>query len=160
MSFTEPRAYRSDDLDLDDCDNDLRVSMGGNGDWYVEVVPHGRKLGPYVRVTTSGTRRAQQHVPAAVHELYRAMGGEPPLGQQGTLLSFREMLEEGGQGETLPSLGERINARARAGAEMVAAEEAARRAGPKDRPEAVRKAQEAKVAYLAARAAEARGEGR
>jgi hypothetical protein len=79
------RRYRSDDRDLDDCDNDLVVMPpDGNGDWYVSVLPHGHKIGPTVRVTTSGSPRGQRGVSTAVARLYRAMGGE----EEPSLLDF------------------------------------------------------------------------
>ena len=70
------RYYRSDDRDLEGHDNDLHVFMGGNGDWYVSIVKHGERFGPSVRLTTSGTPRGFEHVPAAMMGLYRALGGE------------------------------------------------------------------------------------
>jgi hypothetical protein len=54
-------------------DNDLVVSMGGNGDWYITIVKHGEKIGPTVRLTTSGTPRGFEGVPAAVAKLYQAL---------------------------------------------------------------------------------------
>lgn len=78
MSFEEPRTYRSDDRDLRGDDNDLGVFAGGNGDWYITIVAHGERLGPAVRLTTSGTPRGLDHVPAAVANLYRALGAERP----------------------------------------------------------------------------------
>lgn len=75
--MAEPRRYRSDDRDLEDHDLDLVVlPPDGNGDWYVSVLPHGDKIGPTVRVTTSGTPNGQHGVCVAVARLYRAMGGE------------------------------------------------------------------------------------
>ncbi len=70
----EPRRYRSDDRDLAGRDDDLVVSQGGNGDWYVTIVKHGEKTGPSVRLTTSGTRPEFSGVPAAMAKLYRALG--------------------------------------------------------------------------------------
>jgi hypothetical protein len=72
----EVRAYRSDDRDLRGCDNELRVFSGGNGDWYVSIVGRGDRIGPAVRITTSGTPRGFEHVPVAIARLYRALGGE------------------------------------------------------------------------------------
>jgi len=68
--------YRSDDRDLPGHDNDLLVFSGGNGDWYVSVVKHGEKIGPCVRITTSGSPRGQEGVCVAVARLHRAMAGE------------------------------------------------------------------------------------
>lgn len=73
----ENRVYRSDDRDLDRCDNDLVVFQGDNGDWYISIVSHGEKLGKHVRVTTSGAPRGQVDVATAVLALYRALGGSP-----------------------------------------------------------------------------------
>jgi hypothetical protein len=58
-TLTEQRRYRSDDRDLDGCDNDLLIFQGENGDWYVSIVKHGEKLGPCVRITTSGAPARQ-----------------------------------------------------------------------------------------------------
>jgi hypothetical protein len=69
----EPRRYRSDDRDL--ADNDLVVSFGPNGDWYISIVKHGEKIGPSVRITTSGTPRGFEGVPVAVARLFRALPG-------------------------------------------------------------------------------------
>lgn len=72
-TWGSPRRYRSDDRDQERNDNDLLVFMGGNGDWYVSIVKHGEKLGPAVRLTTSGTPHNCQDVPAAMAALYRAL---------------------------------------------------------------------------------------
>ena len=80
-SYAEPRRYRSDDRDLNGCDQDLQVFMGENGDWYVSIVKHGERCGPCVRVTTSGTPRGLEGVPLAVHQLYLAMKSREPLGR-------------------------------------------------------------------------------
>jgi hypothetical protein len=76
--FGQQRRYRSDDRDLHDHDKELVVSMGGNGDWYVMIVDTGRKLGPSVRITTSGAPHGQDMAAPAVANLYRALGGEAP----------------------------------------------------------------------------------
>jgi hypothetical protein len=45
--------YTSDDRDLED-PNDLVIWQGGNGDWYVAVVPKGHStIGRAVRLCTS-----------------------------------------------------------------------------------------------------------
>lgn len=75
-AFTELRRYRSDDRDLDGHDHDLLVFQGENSDWYASIVPHGERLGPAVRVTTSGVPRGFEHMPMAMMTLYRALGGE------------------------------------------------------------------------------------
>jgi hypothetical protein len=71
--FATPRRYRSDDRDLEGHDNDLMVYQGGNGDWYITIVKHEQKIGPTVRLTTSGTPRGFEGVPKAVWSLYRAL---------------------------------------------------------------------------------------
>lgn len=78
MGFEDQRRYRSDDRDLPDGDRELVLSMGGNGDWYFMIVETGRKLGPSVRVTTSGAPRELHLVAGAVANLYRALRGEKP----------------------------------------------------------------------------------
>lgn len=72
-SWATPRRYRSDDRDVTGLDNDLLVFHGNNGDWYVSVLPHGNRVGPAVRLTTSGTPRGFDGVPAAMAHLYRAL---------------------------------------------------------------------------------------
>jgi hypothetical protein len=72
---TEARRYRSDDRDLPDGDNDLLVFAAENGDWYIAIVRHGEKLGPAVRLTTSGSPRGLERVPVAVAKLFDALGG-------------------------------------------------------------------------------------
>lgn len=76
MGFEEQRRYRSDDRDLPNNDRELVLSMGGNGDWYIMIVETGRKLGPAVRVTTSGAPREMRLVGPAIANLYRALGNE------------------------------------------------------------------------------------
>jgi hypothetical protein len=75
-TFGAPRTYRSDDRDLPGEDNELTVFQGGNGDWYVSIHKHGERLGPAVRVTTSGAPSGQPGVALAVYRLWRALGGE------------------------------------------------------------------------------------
>jgi hypothetical protein len=69
----EPREYRSDDRDLRDGDKRLVVSQGGNGDWYVSILNPGQKIGPTVRITTSGCPRGYEGVSLAIGDLYRAL---------------------------------------------------------------------------------------
>lgn len=71
------RIYPSDDRDVEP--NDLVVTRGGNGDWYVTVAPSGGRIGPTVRLTTHGTPRGKDFVPGAMANLFRALGGEPPV---------------------------------------------------------------------------------
>lgn len=75
--FGAPRVYRSDDRDLPGEDRELVIFSGGNGDWYVQIRERGDRLGPTVRVTTSGAPSGQQHVGLAIYRAWRAMGGEP-----------------------------------------------------------------------------------
>lgn len=102
--MAEPRRYRSDDRDLEDHDLDLVVMPpDGNGDWYVSVLPHGHKIGPTVRVTTSGAPSAQRDVPLAVAGLYDAIGGRPPRCSSCSELLFDLQME--GVGAKTPSEG-------------------------------------------------------
>ncbi len=85
------RRYLSHDRP-EEGDVELLAFKGGNGDWYLSIVPQGWKnarLAPLpgedagpdacVRITTSGERRGHHHVAGVVANLFRAMGGEPPL---------------------------------------------------------------------------------
>ena len=73
MSWGEPRSYRSDDRDLEQCDYRLDVSMGENGDWYLCIVRSDKKSSwEHVRITTSGSKRPG--VANAIADLYRALG--------------------------------------------------------------------------------------
>ena len=99
--MAEPRRYRSDDRDLASKDLELVAFSAGNGDWYVGVWSHGHKIGPTVRVTTSGTPSAQRDVPLAVAGLYDALGGKPPRCTRCTELLFDLQME--GVGAKTPS---------------------------------------------------------
>ncbi len=68
--------------------------MGGNGDWYVMIVETEKKLGPSVRITTSGVHRDQRMVAPAMANLYRALGGEQPFVLVGDDLSLFEPEDE------------------------------------------------------------------
>ncbi len=83
----EPRRYLTHDCDQGRVE--LVVQAGGNGDWYVSIVPESHRIARLaglpgetprlhscVRVTTSGERREHHGAAAAVAALYRAMGGE------------------------------------------------------------------------------------
>ncbi len=50
---------------------ELVVSMAGNGDWYVSVLPEGHKAGPTVRITTSGQRL--HGIVSAIAAVYQAL---------------------------------------------------------------------------------------
>ena len=69
------RVYRSDDRDIEGCDNELVVFAGENGDWYVAVRTTGERIGKAVRITTSGTPRGFERMPRAVARLYAALRG-------------------------------------------------------------------------------------
>jgi hypothetical protein len=71
--WSKPRRYRSDDRDMHGHDNDLMVLQGGNGDWYVSVVRHGERIGPSVRLTTSGMPRGYEQASLMVSRLYRCL---------------------------------------------------------------------------------------
>lgn len=75
-AFGAPRIYRSDDRDLPGEDNELVVFHGGNGDWYVSIRKHGERVGPAVRLSTSGHPPGREGCALAVYRLWRAMGGE------------------------------------------------------------------------------------
>jgi len=73
----EPRDYLTDDCDVGQ--ETLRISMGGNGDWYITILDKpGHRIGSTVRLTTSGARREHEHVALAVARLYDALGGVGP----------------------------------------------------------------------------------
>jgi hypothetical protein len=61
----------------DDCDkSDLELSIfqGGNGDWYISILPEGHRIGPCVRISTSGGASARvPGLTAAIAEVYQAL---------------------------------------------------------------------------------------
>jgi hypothetical protein len=63
---------------MEDHDLELMVFHGDNGDWYVSIVETHKKLGPCVRITTSGSPRGQHMVAPTIANLYRTLGGEEP----------------------------------------------------------------------------------
>ncbi len=77
--WPEAREYLCDDRD-DDEPYKLSISMGGNGDWYVSVLPKGDRWSrATVRLCTSGGAiRAVPGLVEAVCDAYRALGGEIP----------------------------------------------------------------------------------
>ena len=86
-SFVEAR-YLTDDRDLKER-NELVILLGGNGDWYVGVVPEGEGcLGRMVRHCTSGGASFEAPgLTVAISEAYRAIlkircpaCGEPDTG--------------------------------------------------------------------------------
>lgn len=73
--FGEEARYRTDDRDYpDDEQYELKIMPGGNGDWYVSVLPIGDALGPSVRLCTSGgASRAAPGLTAGISSAYRAI---------------------------------------------------------------------------------------
>ncbi len=68
--------YLTDDRDETRRRNELVISFGGNGDWYVAVVPEGQEgtIGHSVRICTSGG--ASSAVPGlapAIADMFRAL---------------------------------------------------------------------------------------
>lgn len=68
------RRYLTDDRDERNR-NELIIFQGGNGDWYVGVVPEGEMwIGRTVRICTSGgAASACPGLPSAIAAAYRAM---------------------------------------------------------------------------------------
>lgn len=66
--------YLTDDRDEGDR-HELVISLGGNGDWYIAVVPEGqRTLGKSVRVCTSGgASRAAPGLTTAIANAFKAL---------------------------------------------------------------------------------------
>ena len=76
--YTEEARYLTDDRELKER-NELVILQGGNGDWYVGVVPEGEGcLGRMVRLCTSGGASfAAPGLTVAISDAYRAMRGFP-----------------------------------------------------------------------------------
>ena len=78
--ITEVR-YLTDDRDFKDR-NELVITLGGNGDWYVAVVPEGQgTIGRGVRICTSGgASSGAPGLPVAIanafHSLIKANRGD------------------------------------------------------------------------------------
>lgn len=72
--YVMERRYLTDDRDETEC-NELVISLGRNGDWYVAVAPEGKgTIGRAVRICTSGG--ASSDCPGlvrAIADAYRAM---------------------------------------------------------------------------------------
>jgi hypothetical protein len=70
----EEARYLTDDRDEKDR-NELVIFQGGNGDWYVGVVPEGEAgLGRFVRLCTSGGASfAAPGLTVAIADAYRAI---------------------------------------------------------------------------------------
>lgn len=68
------RRYLTDDRDTKER-NELVIMSGGNGDWYISVVPEGQGcIGRSVRICTSGgAAHACPGLPAAIADAFRAM---------------------------------------------------------------------------------------
>lgn len=67
--------YPTDDADQGT--ETLRIEQGGNDDWYLTVLASPTdKIGPTVRITTSGARREHRHVAMAVFRLHQALAGK------------------------------------------------------------------------------------
>lgn len=66
--------YLTDDRDLPDR-NELVIMTGGNGDWYVAVVPEGEgTIGRAVRISTSGgASSAAPGLTKAISDAFRAI---------------------------------------------------------------------------------------
>jgi hypothetical protein len=58
-------------------ENELVIEIGGNGDWYVSVVPKGSgTLGRGVRICTSGGAASRcPGLPSAIADAFRAIEG-------------------------------------------------------------------------------------
>jgi hypothetical protein len=72
VHWGEPLRITSDDCDKSPMD--LVIQQGGNGDWYIAILPEGYVIGPAVRLSTSGG--ASSRVPGftvAIAAAYRAL---------------------------------------------------------------------------------------
>ena len=67
--------YLTDDRDDERHRNELVIQFGGNGDWYVSVVPEGTgSMGKAVRICTSGgAASACPGLPSAIADAFRAI---------------------------------------------------------------------------------------
>ena len=65
------RDYITDDCDLNK--NRLEIFQGENGDWYIQTLKEGDRLGAAVRITTSGGGAYDHRVSMAIYHLYEAM---------------------------------------------------------------------------------------
>ena len=67
--------YLTDDRDCS-YRMELVIQLGGNGDWYVSVVPEGQGAVRGVRICTSGgAARRVPGLPTAIAEAFRALEG-------------------------------------------------------------------------------------
>lgn len=73
------RRFLTDDCDLDEYELMVVDNRAGNGDWYISVLPKGHKIGPTVRICTSGgAARSHPALPAAAERLWRALDPSQP----------------------------------------------------------------------------------
>lgn len=72
-AWPEEARYRSDEPgENGEPTMEMRLSMGGNGDWYLSILPERERFTRHcVRITTSGTHF--RGMPKAVADLFRAM---------------------------------------------------------------------------------------
>jgi hypothetical protein len=115
----DPRSYVCDDargIDAGTGDevHQLTISQGGNGDWYVAVLPEGHRIGPSVRLRTSGgASTGCPGLTIAIADAYRALGGEQ-VKHDDEAASFRAMLQGFGCGndesEELVALRQEVTA--------------------------------------------------
>ena len=69
----EPVTFRSDDAD-EDPRYALTIYQANNGDWYVSVMPDGHRIGPNVRICTSGgASHSHPGLSNAIHKVYEAI---------------------------------------------------------------------------------------
>jgi hypothetical protein len=87
-AWGDPVRYTTDDRDREER-LDLVIQQGGNGDWYVSVVPEGHAAIRGVRLSTSGGASfAVPGLTGAIADAYRAMRGESP--REPTLLRLAQ----------------------------------------------------------------------
>lgn len=69
----DPLSYVTDDRD-EKSPHELKIFLGGNGDWYVSVLPKGHRVGPAVRLCTSGgASSAAPGLTNAIADAYSAL---------------------------------------------------------------------------------------
>ena len=73
MEKIEAVRYLTDDRDARQR-HELVIYQGQNGDWYVQIVPEGDRLGPTVRLCTSGGASARvPGLTTAIAQAFRAL---------------------------------------------------------------------------------------
>lgn len=92
----EKVSYLTDDRDLPEEDlRELVIFSGGNGDWYVQIVPKGGVVFDGVRICTSGGASTQcPGLSPAIAEAYRAMAAATRGERSERPKSRRELEEE------------------------------------------------------------------